>query len=200
MRALYAVLLVAFLLVSGCVMPQQVSQPQPISKPLEVPNASVNNTSSNNVAPNNVVQNNRSNTKLNTTISPARDLTGSWSGLVVFQDNAANPNCKYEGKFDLTLQQSENTVQGAYLITVTKSEKLLKTSLPCLQTGPLQQTTVTGTLSAGLIKLIDGFNNFNGSFTTDQIFLEFLSCPDGRCSDGSAGVGVKGDAKLLRAR
>ncbi len=135
---------------------------------------------------------------LNTTITPARDLTGSWSGSTAYQDNAANPNCKYEGKFDLNLQQQGNALQGVYQLTITKATKLLTTSLPCSQLGAYPPQQITGTVSTSIVQFTEGYATFIGVFTTDMINLNFESCPDGRCADGSAGVGSKGTVTLIR--
>lgn len=137
--------------------------------------------------------------QLASTISPARDLTGTWAGSAIYQDNAVNPNCKYEGGFVFNFQQQGNNIQGTYSLTITKSNQLLDTGLPCSPPGQYPAAAIIGTVSSSRIDFTDTSNDiFSGTFTTDLMTLNFESCPNNKCTDGSYGVGVKGTAKLTR--
>ena len=137
--------------------------------------------------------------ELTSTITPARDLTGRWSGSAIYQDNALNPNCKYEGSFVFNFQQNGNNIQGNYALTITKPTQLLDTGLPCSPKGTYPLTTLAGTVSSSRIDFTDPSGNiFSGTFTTDLMTLNFESCPNNECGTGSYGVGIKGTTKLIR--
>ena len=136
--------------------------------------------------------------KLTTKISPAADLTGIWSGTALFKDNVGNPQCSYEGNFNLNIRQNGNNIQGTYQMTITKANKLLNSGFSCVSLGQFPATVITGTLSSSRIEFTDNFATFTGSFTSDLMNLDFESCPNQECADGTAGVGTKGNAKLIR--
>ena len=136
--------------------------------------------------------------ELTTKITPAKDVTGRWSGNAFFKDNVANPQCSYEGVFNLDLQQNGNNLVGTYQMTIKKSTQLLDTGLPCVQPGQFPMAQITGSVSTSRIEFTDNFADFTGSFTSDLMSLDFESCPNQECADGSAGVGTKGNAKLTR--
>jgi len=136
--------------------------------------------------------------ELDKEISSARDLTGKWAGLSTYQNNVANPNCIYEGIFDFNFQQNNNELRGSYVLTITKSTKKLQTSLPCSPEGKYVPTNIEGTISSSSIKFSDGFADYSGTFTNNLMNLDFESCPNNTCSDGSLGIGLKGNIKLNR--
>lgn len=122
--------------------------------------------------------------ELTTTLTPARDLTGTWSGTAKFQENVPGAECLFEGTFALTLQQQQNNVRGNFVFTETAFEQTnLPTDSPIPPigcSGPVDGTTrdqVTGTISSSALTLQrQQTKQFSGSFTTDQLALTIHEC------------------------
>ena len=122
--------------------------------------------------------------KLTTTITPARDVTGRWTGSASFQENVEGAECLFQGTFVLNLQQQGNSVQGNFVFTETAfhETKVPTTSLiPQIGcSGPVDKTTrgsVQGTVSSSAIDLSIGAEKvFAGSFTTDLMKLTLTAC------------------------
>lgn len=114
-------------------------------------------------------------------LEPARDLTGTWIGTApngaIYQDNVANPNCRYEADLRLTLVQDSSSLTGALNLTVRKSEKLLSTSLPCIPVGTTATQGLFGELgsSRANFTLVDGVTVFSGTFTSDLFSGDFVT-------------------------
>ena len=118
-------------------------------------------------------------------VESSRDLNGRWVGTggngAKYQDNVANPNCRYEADLVLDLVQNGDNLAGQLTLTVRKSEKLLQTSLPCVAVGSSATQALTGNASITNVDftLADG-TEFDGTFTTDIMSGNFASAgPNG---------------------
>lgn len=113
-------------------------------------------------------------------LNAARDLTGTWLGTApngaLYQDNVANPNCRYEADLRLTLVQDGASLTGSLNLTVRKSEKLLSTSLPCVAVGASSTQGLFGEVgsSRANFTLVDGVTVFSGTFTSDILSGDFV--------------------------
>lgn len=113
-------------------------------------------------------------------VGPALDLTGHWVGTApngaLYEDNVANPNCRYEADLALDFVQSEGTVSGVLDLTVRKSEKLLSTSVPCVPVGTRSVQSLFGEVGSTQVNftLGDEVTVFSGTFTTDILGGEFV--------------------------
>ena len=113
-------------------------------------------------------------------LDPARDVTGTWLGTspngAVYQDNVANPNCRYEADLRLTLAQDGSSLAGSLQLTVRKSEKLLSTSLSCVPVGTTSNQALFGEIgsSRANFTLIDGVTVFSGTFTSNIFSGDFV--------------------------
>lgn len=122
--------------------------------------------------------------ELATTITPARDVTGSWTGSTSFQENVEGAECFFQGTFILSLQQQGNSVSGQFVFTETAfQETKIPTTSPIPPigcSGPVDKTTrgsVQGTVSSSAIDLSIGAEKiFTGSFTTDLMKLKLATC------------------------
>ena len=193
--------------ISACIIQQKNQQQTEFEKaptlqenttPPQVLPQQASPTQQQNITPPQVLPQQASPPKLTTKISPATDLTGRWIGKALVKDNADNPNCEYEWELDLNLTQQGNNIQGTYAITIKKATHLLSIPLPCLPLGQYPDKPITGSVSSSSIGFTDNFTQFSGSFTSDLMTLNFESCPNQQCADGSVGVGIKGTAKLVR--
>ena len=126
----------------------------------------------------------------NTLLTPARDVTGKWTGTPVFSDRANE--CVYEGTMELTLQQHGNNVSGYYDLTVTKTQG----NPSCVTVGSTFRFLVEGTVSSSQLHLlIAETDRLNGSFTTDLMTLRWEQCTV--CESGPA-IKLIGMVSLLR--
>lgn len=119
-------------------------------------------------------------------LSAARDLTGTWLGVApsgaLYEDNVANPNCRYEADLRVTLVQDGSSLAGSLNLTVRKSEKLLSTSVPCVAVGTSSTQGLFGEVgsSRANFTLVDGVTVFSGTFTSDLLSGEFVvNAPNG---------------------
>jgi hypothetical protein len=127
-----------------------------------------------------------------TTLTPARDVTGQWSGAPVFTDRANE--CKYDGTMTLTLQQNGDVVTGYFDLTVTSSEG----NPSCVMIGSSFRYLVEGTISSTQITLvIADTDRLLGSFTTDLMTLRWEQCAD--CDSGPA-IKLIGMVSLVREK
>jgi hypothetical protein len=123
-------------------------------------------------------------------LTPARDLTGRWTGTPVFTDRANE--CAYEGAMELTLMQNENHLTGFFNLTVTKTTG----DPPCVRVGSSFHYLVDGTVSSTQIHLIVAdTDSLNGSFTTDLMTLRWQQCTS--CESGPA-IKLVGIVQLMR--
>lgn len=114
-------------------------------------------------------------------LDPARDLTGTWLGTgpngAFYQDNVANPNCRYEGDLRIVFtQDDEGSVAGSLRLTVRKAEKLLDTNLSCVAVGTVSQQALFGQVASSQVNftLIDGITVFSGTFTSSILSGDFV--------------------------
>ncbi|MEK6825942.1 MAG: hypothetical protein AABY00_04100 [Nanoarchaeota archaeon] len=135
--------------------------------------------------------------KLDTTLSPARDLTGVWQGPARWTNNVNNPACRYEGTFTVKFNQQGNALAGDYTSDITKSEQLLS-SVPCSPRGRQGTVPLSGTISASSFKFTVATIDFSGTFTSDLMQGTLVSCPNQECADGTRAVGFTGDFSLTR--
>ena len=125
------------------------------------------------------------------TITPARDLTGQWNGIVSFTERS--PKCSYQGDMILNLRQQGDNINGNFNIVVTKAE-----GNDCVRIGSQFGYLVSGTVSSSAISLLVADTDvLLGSFTTDIMTLRWESCQD--CSSGPA-IKILGPVSLLRQR
>ncbi|MBW3014746.1 hypothetical protein KY335_05930, partial [Candidatus Woesearchaeota archaeon] len=118
-----------------------------------------------------------------TTITPARDLTGTWEGSVEFTNNCPNPACRYIGRMVppsliMNLQQTGNTVAGNVIIDFANFE--IEELVPGMNCGTFQQMVdnrvripsviAGGTVSSSKFTFTDvGGNFWELMFTTDLL-------------------------------
>ena len=127
---------------------------------------------------------NENSTNLNTTISPARDLTGTWVGPASFQENVEGAQCTITGTFTMTLQQDGNNVNGDFVLSaISIHQKSLPSDSPVPPigcSGPVDKELpghVGGTVSSSAITLnMGGQRQFSGSFTSDIMSLKLERC------------------------
>lgn len=114
-------------------------------------------------------------------LDPARDLTGTWLGTApngaFYEDNVANPNCRYAADVRLVLVQDGAGLTGSLRLTVRESEKLLSTSVPCVPVGTQATQGLFGEVGGSRANwtLIDGVTVFSGTFTSDILSGEFVT-------------------------
>lgn len=117
-------------------------------------------------------------------LSPARDLTGDWSGTASFREDVEGAQCLFTGVFYLRLQQEGNDVGGDFSFTETS---VRQTRLPTDSGVPavgcshpdsgVTSGQVYGSVSSSAIYLgVGGRPQFSGSFTTDLMSLRLEKC------------------------
>lgn len=116
---------------------------------------------------------------IDSTITPARDLSGQWSGTAQFQEDVEGAECYFAGNFELTLQQQNDQIQGYFIFTETSFRQVKKPSNspipPIGCSGPVDDITqnrLIGTVSSSSLN----FEEFSGSFTTDLLTLTPKTC------------------------
>lgn len=119
-------------------------------------------------------------------LDPARDLTGTWLGTApngaFYEDNVANPNCRYAADVRLVLVQDGASLTGSLRLTVRESTKLLNTSLACVPVGAQSTQGLFGEVGSSRANwtLVDGVTVFSGTFTSDLMNGEFVTnAPNG---------------------
>ncbi len=142
---------------------------------------------------------------IQTAITPARNLSGTWSGTVTYVSEhyvagnaASSAVCTYTGDFSIDLVENENALQGTTTITLTNVESdVTPEHYATCHLVPGQAPSVknvAGTVSSTRIDLDPvgpdvGFK-YSGFFTTDLMTLN-LAYESGEYS-------IKGTAKLTR--
>lgn len=107
------------------------------------------------------------------TLSPARDVTGTWSGSLTMQDTGP-PGCSYGGTATLTLVMNGNDVTGSLTESVQVTNQP-DPNTPCDTTGT-PTFSVNGTVSSSSITMTDSEGDtLTGSFTTDLMTLNVAS-------------------------
>lgn len=104
-------------------------------------------------------------------LSPARDLTGTWSGTATFQ-NTEDPThyCTFSGKLTLKLTQTNNQVNGQMIYIRSKNVPFGEGTQCTPGTDTYQiSAKVSGSRIEDLT--MDVYGTFIGSFTTNTITL-----------------------------
>jgi len=104
-------------------------------------------------------------------LTPARDLTGQWTGSATFTNNCPNPACRWRTRLSppsviLNLTQQGSTVTGTVTLSLGQGEVLV-TGATCTSntaTGPITNGVVSG---AAFNFRDPGGNLWNLGFTTD---------------------------------
>lgn len=105
-------------------------------------------------------------------LSPARGVTGDWSGSHFIEENMGNPSWSAKGGTILDLKQNGNDITGTYIIEDYRSG------------------SISGTISSGIIEFTDGFVRFKGGITSDTMTLQVESCSLNQyCMDPNVGDG-----------
>lgn len=124
-------------------------------------------------------------------LSPARGLTGTWSGTYDISEFSTTPAWRVTGKTYITFKQNGNQISGSYKF---EGENV---------------KYITGTVSSSQITFTDGFRRFSGSFTTDLMKINVESCSlNNYCSDPAresdhsyvSEPGIKGTITLIKDR
>lgn len=143
---------------------------------------------------------------LSTELSPARNLTGKWTGMApqgaTYSDNVANPACSYKANLELELKQEGSTIAGSIGFTVREVKKLL--SVPCLaKAGTTFSFPINGKVAGTDISfshpgIARSFSptNFKGKFTNDIMSGTFERTPH----SGGDLAGLKGEWIVNRSR
>jgi hypothetical protein len=126
--------------------------------------------------------------RLDTTITPARDLTGAWRGGVNMIDFSDEPLCQWAGSITLNLVQNGNNIQGNANVNFDAPVALKPTARCGL--APIQINNVVGSVSASAIRLEGGGAVFTGSFTSDLMSGTFVA--------GDRDAGVRGCFQVSR--
>ena len=134
---------------------------------------------------------------LDSVITPAGNLEGTWSGSTSFEENLNRciggnvgcvTTCGFTGIFTLNLQQQGNSLQGDYAFKITghqsdsrysTAEGSFEFAEPCAMPSGTDTLTggVSGTVSSSSIKLNVGSSpTFSGSFTSNLLSLAITNC------------------------
>jgi len=104
-------------------------------------------------------------------LSPARGISGEWTGSHFIEANMRNPDWSAEGGAIFDFKQDGNTVTGSYTMEGYRSK------------------SITGTISSSQIHFTDGFARFSGTFTGDTMRLNIETCSlDQYCVDPDEAV------------
>lgn len=138
-------------------------------------------------------------------ISPARGITGKWSGTApqgaTYKDYVVNYACSYEANLFLDIEQRNQNITGSILFGVRKSTQKLK-GIPCLPTNYSFNLPITGKISGTNIEFsnpgIPGTyspTKFIGTFTSDIMSGTFERLPSKQDLSG-----LKGQWQLTKNR
>ena len=122
-------------------------------------------------------------------LSPAGDLTGTWTGSATITNNCVNPACRWSGgSISMSLVQTGNNVTGTVTMNLPQGQVLVA-GATC---GPLTGTSAIsgGTISSSRFTFTDlGGNFWDLRLTTDLL--------QGTISNSALGcLGIKGDVSL----
>lgn len=126
-----------------------------------------------------------SNNALTTTITPARDLTGTWGGSFSMKDTTSD-GCSFSGTWEATLTQDGNDLSGSFSIIQASSPDYPANDFCTLAPGTFNFGG--GTVSSSYFQFdssdYGGFH-VKGYFTTDLMHGTFNECYDESCASGS---------------
>jgi hypothetical protein len=125
------------------------------------------------------------NNGMTTTITPARDLSGTWSGTFTMKDTTSD-GCFFSGTWEATLTQNGNDLSGSLSIIQASSPDYPANDYCTLAPGTFGFQGGTVSSSSFQFDSSDsgGFHT-TGYFTTDLIRGNFNECSDGSCASGS---------------
>lgn len=125
------------------------------------------------------------NNGMTTVITPARDLSGNWSGSFSMQDTSSD-GCSFSGSWQATLAQNDNDLSGSFSIIGASSPNYPANDYCTLDPGtfPFEGGTVS---SSSFQFDTSGLGEFHvkGYFTSDLIHGNFNECYDGSCATGT---------------
>jgi len=110
--------------------------------------------------------------KTSSNLSPAGNLTGTWSGTATFK-NTENPSyyCTFSGNLTLKLTQSGNQVNGQFIYTMSKGVPFGDNTQCTLSTDTYQISAKASGSRIENLATPDSYGTFMGSFTNDTITL-----------------------------
>ena len=125
------------------------------------------------------------NNTMTTTITPAGDLSGHWSGSFSMKDTTSD-GCSFSGTWEATLTQNGNDLTGSISIIDASSPDYPANDFCTL--APATFNFEGGTVSSSSFQFDSSdFGGFHtkGYFTTDLIHGTFSECSDQSCASGS---------------
>lgn len=129
--------------------------------------------------------------RLESTIEPARNLTGTWRGGLNLV-KADDQDCDWSGSLVLNIQQSGSTLTGTGQATFSKGVPLME-GVDCPTDASPIPLTLTGTVSSSRVQINAGEGvDLTGSFTADLMSGTLTWSPDFKgCFQASrAGAGI----------
>ncbi|MBI1828057.1 MAG: S8/S53 family peptidase [Thaumarchaeota archaeon] len=120
-----------------------------------------------------------------TTITPAGDLSGHWSGSFSMKDTTSD-GCTFSGSWEATLTQNGNDLSGSFSIVDSSSPDYPANDFCTLAPGTFSFSG--GTVSSSSFQFdTSGVGEFHvkGYFTSDLIHGNFNECYDESCASGS---------------
>jgi hypothetical protein len=129
--------------------------------------------------------NNGGGTQTHGTITPARDLSGTWSGSFSMKDTTSD-GCSFSGTWEATLAQNGNDLSGSISIIQASSPDYPANDFCTLAPGTFNFGG--GTVSSSSFQFDSSdFGGFHatGYSTTDLIHGNFNECSDESCASGS---------------
>ncbi|HET7337603.1 MAG TPA: hypothetical protein VFJ23_06910, partial [Candidatus Nitrosotalea sp.] len=122
---------------------------------------------------------------LGTTITPARDLTGTWGGSFSMKDTTSD-GCSFSGTWEATLTQDSNDLSGSFSIIQASSPDYPANDFCTLAPGTFNFGGGTVSSSSFQFDSSDyGGFHVKGYFTTDLMHGTFNECYDESCASGS---------------
>ncbi|MBI3640350.1 MAG: hypothetical protein HY223_08560 [Thaumarchaeota archaeon] len=125
------------------------------------------------------------NNAMTTTITPAGDLSGHWSGSFSMKDTTSD-GCSFSGTWEATLTQNDNDLSGSISIIEASSPDYPENDFCTL--APATFNFEGGTVSSSSFQFDSSdFGGFQtkGYFTTDLIHGNFNECSDESCATGT---------------
>lgn len=122
------------------------------------------------------------NNAMTTTITPARDLSGHYSGSFSMKDTTSD-GCSFSGTWQATFSQDGNDLTGTFVL-VSASSPDYPTNDFCTLI-PNDDFPFQGTVSSSSFSISGSDFSSKGSFTTDLIRGTFNECSDESCAAGS---------------
>jgi len=125
------------------------------------------------------------NNSLTTTITPAGDLSGHWSGSFSMKDTTSD-GCFFSGTWEATMEQNGNDLSGSISIIQASSPDYPANDFCTLAPGTF--SFEGGTVSSSSFQFdssdLGGFHT-KGYYTTDLMHGNFNECSDESCATGT---------------